>query len=230
MTTPGIDADRLREFLVKAAREADLRSSWSDPVAAEEDGLARLAAAVVDWSPAQDFTTALAGHGRAVALALLAVRLTAPGVPDLYQGTEGFRYVLVDPDNRAEPDHAELDQLVARVASLDAAAAWGEPDASAARAVVVARLLAARRQLVLTGYRALPAPDGAIAFARLDDNGEPRLVTIVPRVVADPVTGTVELPPGAWRSVLVDDRPDVEGALDVAEALAGFPAVVVVRR
>ena len=43
---------------------------------------------------------------------MLAVRLTAPGVADLYQGTEAFRYVLVDPDNRAEPDHAALDALV----------------------------------------------------------------------------------------------------------------------
>ncbi|MET0327002.1 MAG: malto-oligosyltrehalose synthase [Ilumatobacteraceae bacterium] len=229
VTTPGIDADRLRGFLVKAAREADLRSSWADPSAAEEDGLAGLAAALVEWSPAQDFAAALAPHGRAVAMGLLAVRLTAPGVPDLYQGTEGFRYVLVDPDNRGQPDHAELDALVARAASLDAAAAWGEPDADAARAVVIARVLAARRALVLSGYRALSAPHGAVAFARLDDNGAPRLVTIVPRVVGEPVTGSVELPPGRWQSVLLDDGGDVEGDLDVAEALAPFPAVVLVR-
>ena len=229
VTTPGIDADRLGAFLVKAAREADLASSWSDPATAYEERLEGLAAALVVWSPAQEFTAALAGHGRAVALGLLAVRLTAPGVPDLYQGTEGFRYVLVDPDNRGEPDHAELDALVARTASLDAPAAWGEPDAPAARAVVISRLLAARRQLVLTGYRALPAPDGVVAFARLDDNGRPRLVTVVPRVVDGPVTGRIELPPGPWRSVLVDDGGEVDGVLDVAEAFATFPAVVLVR-
>ena len=57
---------------------------------------------------------------------MLAVRLTAPGVPDLYQGTEAFRYLLVDPDNRGEPDHAALDDLVARAATLDGRAAWAE--------------------------------------------------------------------------------------------------------
>ena len=84
-------------------------------------------------------------------------------------------------------------------------AAWGEPDAAAARAVVIARVLAARRWLVLTGYRALPAPHGIIAFARLDDSGAPRLVTIVPRVVPRPGDRLRRAAAGPWRSVLVDD-------------------------
>ena len=46
------------------------------------------------------------GPGRATALAMLAVRATAPGVPDVYQGTEAFRFLLVDPDNRLPPDQA----------------------------------------------------------------------------------------------------------------------------
>ena len=53
-----------------------------------------------------------------------------------------------------------------------AAAAWAEPDAPAARAVVIRRVLAARRRLLLTGYRPLPAPDDVVAFARPDGNGE----------------------------------------------------------
>ena len=120
VTTPDIDADRLQAFLVKAAREADLRTSWAEP-----DGRLRGARwpcsppRVVGWAPCRDWPPRCAGPAGPSSLALLAVRLTAPGVPDLYQGTEGFRYVLVDPDNRAEPDHAELDALVARAASLD---------------------------------------------------------------------------------------------------------------
>ena len=89
-------------------------------------------------------------------LALLAVRLTAPGVADVYQGTEAFRHVLVDPDNRTPPDHDALDALVAEAAGLDGRVAWSEPGSPHARAVVIQRLLAVRRAQPLSGYAAAP--------------------------------------------------------------------------
>ena len=101
-------------------------------------------------------------------LALLAVRLTAPGVADVYQGTEALRYLLVDPDNRTPPDHDALDELVASAASLDGRAAWAEPGSPAARAVVIRRLLGARHDLDLAGYAPLDAGEHLVAFARLD--------------------------------------------------------------
>ncbi len=214
--------------------------------------MATLAADVLAWPPTRELAADLAVAGRAVTLAMLAVRLTAPGVPDLYQGTEALRYVLVDPDNRTEPDWDALDTLVDRAASLDGPASWAEPGAPAARAVLINRVLAARRALDLAGYAPVPAPPGLVAFARLDSAGAPVLVTCVSRAsrraseqeaavspASEPraavsraspvVSGTVELPGGAWRSLLDDDVPVLDGALDAAGALARFPAVVLVR-
>lgn len=225
-TTPRLDVDRLHAFLLKAAREAATHTSWTDQDAAYEAQLPALAAAVLGWPPALELVAALQRPGAAISLAMLVVRLTAPGVADIYQGTEAFRYVLVDPDNRVEPDHVALDDLVARAAGMDGRAAWHEDGAPAARAVAIGRVLAVRHRLELDGYVPIAAGADLIAFARTDPTGEAVLVTVVPRGTA---AGTVELPPGPWRHVLLDDEPDAEGSLDVAAPLAAFPAIVLTR-
>lgn len=226
LTTPGIDAVRLEAFLVKAAREAALHTSWTDQEPVYESQLTVLAAAVFGWPPVMELAAGLRRPGAAIALGMLAARLTAPGVADLYQGTEAFRFVLVDPDNRAEPDHAALDELVAGAASIDGRAAWADDAAGAARAVLVTRVLAARAARELAGYVPLDTGDDLLAFARTDPAGEPVLVTIVPRAAT---SGSVALPSGRWRHLLVDDLPEAESSLDVADALAAFPAIVLVR-
>jgi (1->4)-alpha-D-glucan 1-alpha-D-glucosylmutase len=226
-TTAGLDADRLREFLVKAAREADLHTSWTAPAEPYETELGRLAGVLATWEPIRDLAAELHRPGRAVSLALLVARITAPGVVDVYQGTEAFRDLLVDPDNRVPPDHAALDALVARAAALDGRAAWAEPAAAAARAVAIGRLLPLIDRL--DGYAALAAPEPLLAFTRTAVDGSSRLVTIVPRAVARPAGLVVDLPPpGPWRHVLVDDLPDVDGPLAVDDPLDAFPAIVLV--
>jgi (1->4)-alpha-D-glucan 1-alpha-D-glucosylmutase len=225
-TTAGLDAERLREFLVKATREADLHTSWTAPAEPYETELGRLAGVLATGEPFGELALELHRPGRAVALALLVARITAPGVVDVYQGTEAFRDLLVDPDNRTPPDPAALDALVDRAAALDGRTAWAEPDAAAARAVAMGRLL----PLIdpLDGYAALAAPDSLLAFTRTATDGASRLVTIVPRAVERPAGLVVDLPPGRWRHVLVDDLPAVEGPLAVDQSLDAFPAIVLV--
>ncbi len=108
-TVPDLDGSRLTAFLVKAGREADVHTAWSDPDEPYERQLGRLADVLLQWPPVAELQADLDGPGRAVTLALLAVRLTAPGAADIYQGTEALRYLLVDPDNRTQPDHEALD-------------------------------------------------------------------------------------------------------------------------
>jgi (1->4)-alpha-D-glucan 1-alpha-D-glucosylmutase len=228
LTTPGIDRPRLAAFGVKAAREAALHTSWDTPDEAFEAAVEQLAADLLRSPEAAEVAAELDRRGRSIALAMLAVRLTAPGVADVYQGTEGFRYLLVDPDNRVEPDHDALDTLVARATSLDGRAAWAEADAPTARAVLLGRVLP--RVGALAGYAPIETPPGLIGFARTGTDGEPALVTIVPRAV-DRAPGTdVELPPGRWRHVLIDGLPDAAHQLAVDGPLAAFPAIVLVRR
>ena len=125
------------------------------------------------------------------------------------------------------------DALVERAGGLDGPAAWAEPGAPAARAVVLRRVLATRRSLgSLTGYQpaTVVGPDGhtVIAYTRLDGEAEPALVTLVSasgRTELDAVAAV----PGRWRHVLDDDAPAVEDTLDVGVALDRFPACVLVR-
>ena len=176
-TTPGLSAERLAAFLVKAAREADRRTSWVEPDETYEQRLTALAQDVLVWPPVAELAASLDGPGRATALAMLAVRATAPGVPDVYQGTEAFRFLLVDPDNRRPPDLGELEELVHQASALDAVAAWNEPSSESAKAVVLHRLLALRRRLPDVfgpggGYVPLATDEEAIiAFARTDGSG-----------------------------------------------------------
>jgi hypothetical protein len=67
-----------------------------------------------------------------------------------------------------------------------------------------------------------------IAFARMDGDGTPVLVTIISRRGAAPIEATAAVP-GRWRSVLDDGAAPVEDSLDVGAALARFPAAVLVR-
>ena len=104
-------ADRLSAFLVKAAREAKGETSW---VRTDEDYEGRLEAMVAaamdgDWLERfLDATAAIRALGEELSLAQLALKMTLPGVPDIYQGTEGGDFSLVDPDNRRPPDFEAL--------------------------------------------------------------------------------------------------------------------------
>jgi (1->4)-alpha-D-glucan 1-alpha-D-glucosylmutase len=233
-TTPDLTIPRLEAFLVKAAREADQSTSWTEPDHTYEQRLAALGRDVLAWPTLIELAAAVDRPGRARTLAMLAVRVTAPGVPDVYQGTEAFRFLLVDPDNRTTPHDEELDRLVAGAGTTDGRAAWADPIATAARAVTLRRLLALRRRQPEafgpgSGYALLPvvAGDGVIAFARLDAAGDAVVVTVAARR-SDPAA-SVELPPGTWRHVLVDGEETWAGRIELARLLAPFPAAVLVR-
>ncbi|HPP52334.1 MAG TPA: hypothetical protein PK777_05225, partial [Thermoguttaceae bacterium] len=98
---------RVAQWQRKALREAGLRSSWTDPDAAyEADAQACLDALDPDAEDPRPlktlaaFAAPLAAPGWINGLAQALLRNTAPGIPDLYQGTETWDESLVDPDNR----------------------------------------------------------------------------------------------------------------------------------
>ena len=132
-----IDADRAAAYLLKATREAKLRTSWVAPDAAYEDALARFVrGAMGDGLFVEAVEAAVAplvDAGRRASLGQLALALTAPGVPDLYQGDELWQLVLVDPDNRRPVDYAVRRRLLADARVTDAAARVGASRRGAAQ-------------------------------------------------------------------------------------------------
>ncbi|MCX5193687.1 malto-oligosyltrehalose synthase [Streptomyces sp. NBC_00249] len=217
---------RLTAALLKAAREAGLRTSWTDPDAAYE---ARIADLVPGRAPG--LPPALAAAARANLLGATLLHLTMPGVPEVYQGSESEYRALVDPDNR-RPAVLPREAL----AALDAGAApQGLAEEKLALTAALLRLRRARPGL-FRGYGPLvaqgPAAQHVVAFTR-----SPGLLVAVTRLshrlaVSGGWRGTrLALPPGDWTPVLPwCGRPAGGTGAEVAVLLGGHPVGVWIHR
>lgn len=190
--------ERMQAYMRKAVREAKENTSWVCPENAYEEALERYVDGVLRSGPSpfadelQKFTARIAPFGFRNSLAQVALKFTAVGVPDLYQGCEQWNFSLVDPDNRRPVDFTALAADLERTRALyadrwPAAQDWQELHAGAAdgriKQLVTWRLLRLRRELPALfrqgGYLPLgvegTASDHALAFARIH-GGEAVLV------------------------------------------------------
>ena len=232
------EEERILGFLQKASREAALATTWTDQDPEFEARLAALAAAVTSpEGPARGVLQAVADRiaepGLVVQLGHKLVQLAAPGVPDVYQGTEVPFPTLVDPDNRRPVDFAARADLLDR---LDAGHTPGLDDPAAAKLAVVAGVLRARRDRpeLFTGHRPLdvsgPAAEHAIAF---DRGGALAVATRWPvRLAAAGGWGetVVTVPAGRWEDAVTGHpvHPDARGAVRLDELLSTLPVALLV--
>lgn len=114
---------RLKDYMVKAAREAKALTSWLEPNSEYEAAVLNFIDAVLEPSPQNQFMAdflplqkRIAYFGFLNALSQMLLKATSPGVPDFYQGTELWDFSLVDPDNRRPVDFQKrtklLDELI----------------------------------------------------------------------------------------------------------------------
>lgn len=234
-----IDADRMVAYMEKASREAKLRTSWTDPDAAYDTALAgfvRGCLADAAFIAAVEAVVApIADAGRRAALGQLALQLTAPGVPDLYQGSELWDSSLVDPDNRRPVDYALRRRLLAEVGSLGAADAWDRREEGLPKLWLIHRALDLRARHpdafgASSRYEPMtargPLADAVVAFAR----GR-QIVAVVPRLVRRVERlgwgeTAIRLPTGSWRA-LDDTRRG--GTVRMADLLHSFPVAILER-
>jgi (1->4)-alpha-D-glucan 1-alpha-D-glucosylmutase len=102
--------ERVKEFLVKALREAKENSSWIAPQEeyerASQEFVDRILAPGSEFvSDFHEFRQAIQRHGVRASLGQLLLKIASPGAPDFYQGTELWQFTLVDPDNRRPVDY-----------------------------------------------------------------------------------------------------------------------------
>ena len=230
-----IDRHRLSAFAEKAAREAGASTAWIDPDAAFEQRLHALVDAVYDDADLHAdigaFAARLTLPGWSNSLSAKLVQLLAPGVPDVYQGTELWDLSLVDPDNRRPVDYQARRDLLSRLDD-----GWRPPvDATgAAKLLVTSRALRLRRDRpdLFAGYAAVAADGAAADHVFAFDRGG--VLAVVTRLPVGLATGggwrdtVLHLPPGDWRDELTG-RPVEAEHVSVGRLLATYPVALLVR-
>jgi (1->4)-alpha-D-glucan 1-alpha-D-glucosylmutase len=128
--------ERIEEYMVKASREAKRRTSWANVNAEYEEALRQFIRTALERREGNAFVSELGDLARRMArfgflnsLSQTLCKLTAPGVPDIYQGNEIWDWSLVDPDNRRPVDYELRKRLLADVMS------WPEGASASAREV-----------------------------------------------------------------------------------------------
>lgn len=217
-------AARITTYMQKAVKEAKIHGSWISPDEAYDEGLAAFVSRLLSPEPENRFLASLAPLARRVAyfgqfnaLAQTVLKLTSPGLPDIYQGNELWDLSLVDPDNRRPVDYARRQQALAAI--RDREAAMPAPNAvngngrlalahelldashdGCIKLYVTYRTLNYRRShdafFADAAYQPLTATGThaghVVAFARTA--GEGHVIVVVPRLVAT-LMGERETPP-----------------------------------
>jgi len=118
---------RLKEYIIKAAREAKTYTNWIRPDQQYEDSLIQFIESILQASKANrflddflQFQSQVAYYGAFNSLAQVLLKITSPGVPDFYQGTELWDFSLVDPDNRRPVDFEERKSLIDNLTQQEA--------------------------------------------------------------------------------------------------------------
>jgi (1->4)-alpha-D-glucan 1-alpha-D-glucosylmutase len=118
--------ERLKGYLIKAVREAKVHTEWLKPDLAYEEAFVRFAEAILTSSKDNrfldefvPFVQRIARCGMFNSLGQTLLRIAAPGVPDIYQGTELWDLSFVDPDNRRPVDYVERRRLLAELRSAE---------------------------------------------------------------------------------------------------------------
>jgi (1->4)-alpha-D-glucan 1-alpha-D-glucosylmutase len=231
-----IDESRFLRFMEKAVREAKAHTSWSRPNEEYEGSVREFISAILSdkvfLDSLRSFVAELEYPGRINSLAQTLLKLTAPGVPDIYQGTELWDLSLVDPDNRRPVDYSQRRATLSTLAEADPDAIMTRMDEGIPKLWLIRQALHLRRERpeVFAGgdYTPLtPRGDKAqhvVAFAR-----DGKVVSVVPRLIIA-LNGewgdtTVQLPRVRWQNVLTGESYP-GGRIRLARLLARFPVAL----
>ncbi|MGH7981077.1 MAG: malto-oligosyltrehalose synthase, partial [Limisphaerales bacterium] len=202
-----ISLERIQAYMEKASCEAKQHTDWNHRNPKYDQALKEfVAAALADRDFVEDletFAASLAEAAHINGLAQTLIKLTAPGVPDIYQGNEVNDNSLVDPDNRRPVDFETRKRLLAEARRLSAEESWKRRDEGLAKLWLIQKTLAGRprhEQIFNGDYEPVHASgenaDHIIAFIR---GG--KAMTVVPRFNRSRKGGLplLLLPRGIWR-------------------------------
>ncbi len=252
-------AGRMTDFMLKAIREAKAYTSWTARDADYEKAVQHFTRAALDPRVSgrflEDFLQTcrpifVAGALNGLSQALL--KLTAPGVPDIYQGTELWDFSLVDPDNRRPVDFEARSAALGSLSGADPRSLVADWRSGAVKMHLLQAGLAMRaeRPGLFEGgsYSPIeaegPRADNIVAFAR--QFGSDAVIAVAPRLPLRLLEGEdapliprarwrdtrialpADLAERRWRNVLAPSTQEHGATLDVGVVLAQFPVGLLV--
>ncbi len=234
-----IDVDRMLAYMQKAAREAKQKTSWTHNDKKFEDALQNFIKQTFDnktfMAAVEEFVREIQKPGRINSLAQTLLKYTAPGVPDLYQGSELWEHRLVDPDNRTPVDYDLRRKFLGEMKAMPVSKILERMEDGLPKLWTIQRALAVRKVLPQCfgaegEYKPLIASgdksNHVVAFQRGD-----RVVAVVPRLVATAGDNwgdtQLHIPEGNWHDVL--SGADVHGGkCRIVGLLAQFPIALLI--
>jgi (1->4)-alpha-D-glucan 1-alpha-D-glucosylmutase len=255
--------NRIKDYMLKSVREAKLQTAWLSPDTAYEEGFLNFVEKVLDPSESNyfmqeflPFQKRVASYGIFNSLAQTLLKITSPGVPDTYQGTELWDLSMVDPDNRRPVDYSRLILFLKDIkekAQTDILKLIDELFSSKEngkiKLFITYKALQVRKQNLAVfqkgNYQPLEVSgkfkDHIIAFARND--GNTTIITIVPRFLTNLVQPQeyplgkqwhdtcLHLPskvPLAWQDAITNQMIQADGTVQIGEVLKYFPVALLV--
>jgi (1->4)-alpha-D-glucan 1-alpha-D-glucosylmutase len=237
-----ITVERLTAYMEKAAREAKQQTSWTQQNKEFEDALKNFIERILG---SQEFVADVEGFvgqvlapGRINSLAQTLMKLTAPGVPDTYQGGELWDLRLVDPDNRTPVDYAVRRSMLTELnAGMSAEEIMQRMDSGLPKLWVTHQVLQLRREKPewfseSAGYAPLhasgPKAEHVVAYLRGKS-----VITCVSRWNAILAGGwdatAIDLPSGRWKNELTGEEWD-GGSVQMESLLQRFPVALLTRQ
>lgn len=248
--------ERLEAYIIKAVREAKVKSNWETPNADYENTCTQFVRGLFNdqhnfLSDLQPFAEKVSQFASIYSLAQTVIKIAAPGIPDIYQGCELWDLSFVDPDNRRAVDYQRRKEMLAELIVKEKEGNkalisfvkenWKE---GYEKLLVTWKMLRFRRNnpKLFTRGEYLPIPVSskepeAIAFARRYEEGQ--IVVVAPLGIAGRLvnrntiikkyTGTMELPvsiPGQWKNLFTGESFISGGQLTLQDIFQSFPVAV----
>ncbi len=232
-----IETERLAAYMEKAVRESKEHTSWLRQNEPYESSLQEFIKGIMDdtlfCDKVRTFVAGLEHPGRVNSLGQLLLKLTAPGVPDIFQGTELWTMTLVDPDNRRPVDFDACRAALTRVRSLAVEEILARMDQGLPKIWTMHQTLDLRRRRpelfgatgTYTPLRATgPKAGHVVAFIRGTGG-----VCVVPRLIlgcnGDWKDTRLDIPSGSWRNLLTGEVL-TGGDIPIGDLLRRFPVAL----
>ncbi len=256
--------ERIKEYVIKAIREAKVHTAWLKPDSVYEDAFTQFAQRVLKDTEDNPFLQAFLPFQRKIqhygilnSLSQTLLKVTVPGLPDFYQGTELWDLSLVDPDNRRPVDFQSRQKYLEEIKTRSESDSDGliaellqNPENGKIKLFLIYKLLQARKEYLDVfqrgGYEKLTVAGSLkthiVGFAR--ELPEQKIIAIAPRLLSS-LIGEGEYPFGeqvwqetriippadstpVWRDIITGQTVEGEDTLWIRDILQKFPVALLV--